>query len=106
MEWQATLDEKLGRPRFRTDTKKIEAALVSLGQDALEGLAFELAEKGTVIVPMDKLSNGGTSVELSSELGSIGNITRTGHTREYTPKLIESAFGFGRISYGALEHVY
>lgn len=106
MKWKATLDKKLSGPRFGKDTKKIEAALASLSQDVLENLASEMAARGSIVIPTDELSDGVTSVDLPSELCSIRKITHIDHTREYTPNIIELAFGFGRILYGVLEHVY
>ncbi|KAK7431837.1 hypothetical protein QQZ08_001455 [Neonectria magnoliae] len=105
-EWQATLEKKLVGPRFKKDAKKIEAAVASLGQDALGSLAAELADKAVITVPTEELANGNTSVDLSLEICSIKRVTRVENTREYTPNVIEPSFGIGRILYSVLEHVH
>lgn len=64
-----------------------------------------MAENGT-IVPTEKLADGSASVELSRELCSINKTASVEHTREYIPSIIESAFGFSRILYAVLEHLY
>ncbi|KAK7425101.1 hypothetical protein QQX98_000015 [Neonectria punicea] len=103
-EWQAILEKKLVGPRFKKDAKKIEAAVASLGQDALGSLAAGLADKAVITVPTEELANGNTSVELSSDICSIKRVTRVENTREYTPNVIEPTFGIGRILYSVLEH--
>jgi glycyl-tRNA synthetase len=105
-EWKASLEKKLVGPQFKKDAKKIEAAVASLGQDALEALADELASKAVITVPTAELADGKTSVELSSEICSINKVTRVENTREYTPNVIEPSFGIGRILYSVLEHVF
>src|SRR5690606_29266360 len=105
-EWKASLEKKLVGPRFKKDAKKIEAAVASLSQDALEALADELASKAVITVPTAELADGKTSVELSSEICSIDKVTRVENTREYTPNVIEPSFGIGRILYSVLEHVF
>lgn len=105
-EWQASLEKKLVGPRFKKDAKMIEFAIGKLDQDTLEGLAKELADKGVITIATDELTNGATSVELSSDICSIEQVTRVENMREYTPNVIEPAFGIGRILYCILEHVY
>lgn len=105
-EWQAVLEKKLVGPRFKKDAKKIETAVASLGQDSLESLAADLAEKAVISVPTEKLADGKEEVELSPEICSIKKITRIENTREYTPNVIEPSFGIGRILYSVLEHIH
>ncbi|KAH7304250.1 glycyl-tRNA synthetase [Stachybotrys elegans] len=105
-EWQATLSKKLVGPRFKKDTKKVETAVASLDQQALESLANELAEKGFISVSSEPLVDGSTTVELSKDIISITKLKRVERTREYTPNVIEPSFGIGRILYSLLEHVY
>lgn len=105
-EWKATLEKRLVGPQFKKDAKKIELAVGQLDQDHLRQLATELAEKDVVTIPTDELANGANSVELTSDVCSIKQITRVETTREYTPNVIEPSFGIGRILYSILEHVY
>lgn len=105
-EWKFSLQKKLVGPLFKKDAKKIETAVASLDQDTLEGLAAELARKAVITVPTELLSDGKTSVELSSEICSIKKVTRVENTREYIPNVIEPSFGIGRILYSVLEHVF
>lgn len=105
-EWQATLDKKLVGPRFKQNAKAIQTAVDALDQTSLTGLASELQEKGIVTISTPALSDGRTSVELSSDLLTISWVTRTRNTREYTPNVIEPSFGVGRILYSLLEQVY
>ncbi|KAK4661900.1 uncharacterized protein QC763_0107770 [Podospora pseudopauciseta] len=94
-EWQATLDKKLIGPRFKKDAKP-----------TLERLASEIAEKGIVSIDTPALGDGRTSVELSKELLTIAKVTRVQNTRVYTPNVIESSFGIGRILYCVLKQTY
>ncbi|KAK1766847.1 glycyl-tRNA synthetase 1 [Phialemonium atrogriseum] len=105
-EWQATLDKKLVGPRFKQNAKAIQTAVDALDQTSLTSLASELQEKGIVTISTPALSDGRTSVELSSDLLTISWVTRTRNTREYTPNVIEPSFGVGRILYSLLEQVY
>ncbi|KPM43411.1 putative glycine--tRNA ligase [Neonectria ditissima] len=88
------------------DAKKVEAAVASLEQQALEALAADLAEKAVITVSTEELIDGGTAVELSRDMCSIKKVNRVERTREYTPNVIEPSFGIGRILYSVLEHVY
>ncbi|RYO86462.1 hypothetical protein DL766_009749 [Monosporascus sp. MC13-8B] len=105
-ELQATLDKKLMGPRFRRDAPVIQASVEALDQTSLKALAAELSEKGAVTIDTPALSDGRTSVELSSELLAISPVTRLLSTRDYIPNVIEPSFGIGRIMYSLLEHVY
>ena len=105
-EWRATLEKKLVGPRFKKDAKKIEAAIGQLSQDDLRRLATELTDKGVITISTEKLANNATSVELTSDICAIKQVSRVETTREYTPNVIEPSFGIGRILYSVLEHVY
>lgn len=105
-EWKATLEKKLVGPRFKKDAKKIETAVQQLDQASLEKLAAELNEKSVIRVPTEALADGRTVVELSSDICSIEQVTRTENVREYVPNVIEPSFGIGRILYSVIEHVY
>ena len=105
-EWQAALVKKEVGVRFKRDAKKVETAVSSLGQDDLEKLAAELAEKAVISVTTEELADGKTSAELTPKECSIKKVTRVENTREYTPNVIEPSFGIGRILYSVLEHVY
>ncbi|KAI4213736.1 MAG: hypothetical protein LQ351_003702 [Letrouitia transgressa] len=103
-EWQIDLDKKRFGPRFKKDGRVVEAAIESLDQDLREKLSFQLKEKGKIEVNVPGVGSG--KVEVDSELIKIEKRTRIEHTREYTPNVIEPAFGIGRILYSLIEHVY
>ncbi|KAI1134396.1 glycyl-tRNA synthetase 1 [Hypoxylon sp. FL0543] len=105
-EWQPTLDKKLIGPRFKRDAKAIHTTVDALDQASLKALAAELVKNGAVTINTPALSDGKTTVELSNELLTISQVTRSVTTREYTPNVIEPSFGIGRIMYSVLEHVY
>ncbi|KAI9148374.1 Glycine--tRNA ligase-like protein [Paramyrothecium foliicola] len=106
IEWQATLQKKLVGPKFKKDAKKIEMAVASLDQVVLEALAAELEEKAVITIPTEALTDGSTSVQLTSDICSINQVIRLETTREYTPNVIEPSFGIGRILYSILEQVH
>ncbi|KAK0727465.1 glycyl-tRNA synthetase 1 [Lasiosphaeria miniovina] len=87
--------KKLVDPRFKRDAKAMQTSL-----------ATQLRETGAVTINTPVLSDGSTSVELSSNLLAISKVTRTSNTRKYTPNVIEPSFGIGRILYSLLEQVY
>ncbi|KAI2602195.1 glycyl-tRNA synthetase 1 [Hypoxylon sp. NC1633] len=105
-EWQATLDKKLIGPRFKRDAKIIQTTVEALDQASLQAMAATLADGKIVTINTAKLSDGQTAVDLSSELLTISQVTRSLTFREYTPNVIEPSFGIGRIMYSILEHVY
>lgn len=105
-EWQVVLEKKLLGPRFKKDAKKIEAAVASLDQQALDHLSTEMAKKSVISVTTEELADGRTTVELPSDICSIKRVTRVENLRQYTPNVIEPSFGIGRIVYSLLEHVY
>ncbi|KAK4668592.1 uncharacterized protein QC764_0103770 [Podospora pseudoanserina] len=76
------------------------------GGPTLERPASEIAEKGIVSIDTPALGDGRTSVELSKELLTIAKVTRVQNTRVYTPNVIESSFGIGRILYCVLKQTY
>lgn len=49
---------------------------------------------------------GNGKVEIDKDLIKIERRTRIERIREYTPNVIEPAFGIGRIFYSLIEHVY
>lgn len=105
--WTARLEKKLLGPRFKRDASKVVAAVAALDQSTLEGLAGELAEGKTIKVEVkEAMADGRTTAELSSEVCEIKQVTSVETMREYTPNVIEPAFGIGRILYCVLEHVY
>ncbi|KAL9023677.1 MAG: hypothetical protein Q9196_007049 [Gyalolechia fulgens] len=103
-EWQIDVDRKKFGPKFKKDGKSVEAAIEGLSQDVREKLSVELAANGKIRVDVPGVGNG--KVEVDKDLIKIEKRTRTEHTREYTPNVIEPAFGIGRILYTLLEHVY
>jgi len=105
-EWQAKLDKKLLGSRFRRDAKPVQDSVDSLDQAVLKELAAKLEETGVVTIKTPALADGRTSIEISSDLLSISQVTRFVNTREYTPNVIEPSFGIGRIMYSLLEHIY
>ena len=103
-EWQVDLDKKKFGPKFKKDGKTVEAAVDALTQDMREKLSVDLAQTGKIEVDVPSVGDG--KVEIDKDLIKIGKRTRIEHVREYTPNVIEPAFGIGRILYSLLEHVY
>ena len=103
-EWQMDLDKKKFGPKFKKDGKAVQAAVEALSQDLREKLSFKLRDEGKIDVEVPGVSGG--KVEISKDLIQIEKRTRVEHSREYTPNVIEPAFGIGRILYSLLEHVY
>lgn len=103
-EWQTEIDKKKFGPRFKKDGKAVESAVDELSQALREKLALDLRDKGKIEISVPGVSNG--KVEIESDLIKIEKRTRVEHIREYTPNVIEPAFGIGRILYSLFEHVY
>lgn len=103
-EWVAELDKKKSGPKFKKDGKAIEAAVESLTQDVREKLAVDLKNTGKIEIDVPGIGNG--RVEIEKDLVTIEKRSRIEHVREYTPNVIEPAFGIGRCLYSVLEHVY
>ena len=103
-EWVIDIEKRKFGPRFKKDGKAVEVAVDALSQDLREKLSIELSEKGKIEVHVPGVGNG--KVEIDNDLIKIEKRTRIEHTREYTPNVIEPAFGIGRIFYSLIEHVY
>ena len=103
-EWVVELDKKKSGPRFKKDGKAIETAVDALSQIVREKLALDLKNNGKIEVDVPGIGNG--KVEIEKDLVAIEKRKRVEHTREYTPNVIEPAFGIGRCLYSILEHVY
>lgn len=103
-EWQVDLDKKKFGPRFKKDGKAVEAAVEGLSQDLREKLSLDLRDKGKIEIEVSGVGNG--KVEIDKDLINIERRTRIEHVREFTPNVIEPAFGIGRILYSLMEHVY
>lgn len=103
-EWQVDLDKKKFGPKFKKDGKAVEAAIEALSQDLRENLSFKLRDKGKIEVSVPGVGDG--KAEIGKDLIQIEKRTRVEHSREYTPNVIEPAFGIGRILYCLMEHVY
>ena len=103
-EWQVDIDKKKFGPKFKKDGKAVEAAVEALTQDLREKLSVDLAKTGKIEVDVPGVGDG--KVEINKNLVNIEKRTRVEHSREYTPNVIEPAFGIGRILYSLLEHVY
>ncbi|KAF1939298.1 glycyl-tRNA synthetase [Clathrospora elynae] len=103
-EWQCDLDKKKSGPKFKKDSKTIEAAVEALSQDLREKLSLDLVKDGKISIDVPGVNDG--KVELSKELISIEKRTRLDTVREYTPNVIEPSFGIGRIFYALCEQVY
>ena len=103
-EWQIDLDKKKFGPRFKKDGKAVEAAVEALSQELREKLSIDLRDTGKIEVEVPGLPVG--KVEIGKDLINIEKRTRIEHVREFTPNVIEPAFGIGRILYSLLEHVY
>jgi glycyl-tRNA synthetase len=103
-EYVAELNKKKVGPAFRKDAKAVEQAVDELSQELREKLSLELTEKGKIAVDVPSMAGG--KAELTKELITIEKRTRTDHTREYVPNVIEPSFGIGRILYALIEHSY
>ena len=103
-EWQVDLDKKKFGPKFKKAGKAVESAIEALSQDLREKLSLKLRDEGKIDVEVPGVSD--SKVEIDKELIKIEKRTRVEHSREYTPNVIEPAFGIGRILYSLLEHVY
>lgn len=103
-EWQIDLDKKKFGPRFKKDSKTVEAAVDALSQELREKLALDLDQNGKIEVDVEGVGSG--KVELEKDLIKIEKRTRVENVREYTPNVIEPSFGIGRILYSVIEHVY
>jgi glycyl-tRNA synthetase len=103
-EWQVELDKKKFGPKFKKDGKAVEAAVEELSQDLREKLSLRLRDEGKIEVDVPGVGDG--KVEIGKDLIQIEKRTRVEHSREYTPNVIEPAFGIGRILYSLMEHVY
>ena len=103
-EWVVDIDKKKFGPKFKKDGKAVEAAIESLSQDLREKLALDLESSKKVDIQVPSVGNG--TVEIGDDLLTIEKRTRIENVREYTPNVIEPAFGIGRILYSVIEHVY
>jgi glycyl-tRNA synthetase len=88
-------------PRFKKDSKKVEAAVEKLSQDIREKLALGLQREGKIKIEVDGVGTG--KVELEKDLINIERRTRVENVREYTPNVVEPSFGIGRILYCLIE---
>lgn len=103
-EWQVDIDKKKFGPRFKNEGKTVEAAIEALDQEIREKLSLDLEKNGKIELEVSGTETG--KVAIDKDLIKIEKRTRTEHTREYTPNVIEPAFGIGRILYSLMEHVY
>ena len=103
-EYEVDVDKKKFGPKFKKDGKAVEAALEQLTQDMREKLALDLKSNGKIEIDVPGVGTG--KVEVPQELVTIEKRTRKEHVREYTPNVVEPAFGIGRILYSVIEHVY
>ncbi|KAJ5693380.1 hypothetical protein N7462_002803 [Penicillium macrosclerotiorum] len=103
-EWQIDLDKKKFGPRFKKDSKTVEAAVEALSQDLREKLSLDLEQQGKIEIDVEGVGSG--KVELEKDIIQIEKRTRVENVREYTPNVIEPSFGIGRIMYSMIEHVY
>lgn len=103
-EWAVEIDKKNFGPKFKKDGKAVEAAVENLCQEDREKLSIDLSEKGKIELDVPGVGNG--KVEIDKALIKIERRTRIERIREYTPNVIEPAFGIGRIFYSLIEHVY
>lgn len=103
-EWAVEIDKKNFGPRFKKDGKVVEAAVENLCQEDREKFSVELSVKGKIELDVPGVGNG--KVEIDKALIKIEKRTRIERIREYTPNVIEPAFGIGRIFYSLIEHVY
>lgn len=103
-EYEIDIDKKKFGPQFKKDGKAVEAALEELTQEMREKLALDLKNNGKIEIEVVGVSSG--KVEVNNDLVKIEKRARKEHVREYTPNVVEPAFGIGRIQYSVIEHVY
>lgn len=98
-----TTKAKFG-PRFKQDGKAVQSAIDQLTEEVKEKLSLELKDNGKITIAVPGVGDG--KVELTSDLIKIEQQTRTEHTREFIPNVIEPSFGIGRIFYSLCEQVF
>ncbi|KAJ5081362.1 glycine--tRNA ligase [Penicillium alfredii] len=103
-EWQVDIEKKKFGPRFKKDSKTVEAAVDALSQELREKLSLDLEQSGKIEIDVEGVGSG--KIELEKDLIKIEKRTRVENVREYTPNVIEPSFGIGRILYSMIEHVY
>ena len=103
-EWAVEIHKKEFGPKFKKDGRTVEAAVEALSQSLREKLAIDLSRDGKIEIDVAGVGDG--KVEIGRDLIQIEKRTRIEHVREYTPNVIEPAFGIGRIFYSLIEHVY
>lgn len=103
-EYQVDIDKKKFGPKFKKDGKVVETAVEELSQELRHKLSIDLEKTGKIEIEVAGVGDG--KVEIGKDLINIEKRTRIEHVREYTPNVIEPAFGIGRILYALLEHVY
>ena len=103
-EWTIELDKKKSGPRFKKDGKTVEAAVANMPQEGREKLSQDLKANGKIEVPVPEIAAG--KVVIEKDLITIEKRTKIENVREYTPNVIEPAFGIGRILASVIEHVY
>ena len=103
-EWVVEVDKKKFGPKFKKDAKTIESALEALAQEVREKLSIDLKKDGKLEIDVNGVGSG--KIQIEKDLVGIEKRTRIEHVREYTPNVVEPAFGIGRIQYSVIEHVY
>jgi glycyl-tRNA synthetase len=105
-EFVAETDKSTFGPRFKKDGKAVQAVIDQLTQDVKEKLSLELKEQGKITIDVPTVGIG--KIELTSGMRSralslsvalilkdlikIEQQTRTEHTREYIPNVVEPSF--------------
>ncbi|ORY69524.1 glycyl-tRNA synthetase [Pseudomassariella vexata] len=103
-EWEVDLDRKKFGPHFKKNGKTVEAAILTTTQQQREAFAKALESVGSLALDVPGVGDG--KVVVPKELVTVEKRTRTVHTREFTPNVIEPSFGIGRILYSLVEHCY
>ncbi|KAI1434209.1 glycyl-tRNA synthetase [Xylaria sp. CBS 124048] len=103
-EWVVDLQRNKFGPKFKRDSKAVEAALMETSQKRREQLAKVLEETGSITIDIANVPGG--KVTVPREVFVIEQRTRVENIREFVPNVIEPSFGIGRILYALLEHSY
>ena len=90
-------NKKLLGPRFKGEQKAVVAAMEGLTNEEAEALQTELAANGKGDVK---------GFEITPELVTFKQTTKTVSEVKYTPHVIEPSFGIGRILHAVLEHAF
>ncbi|XP_014260795.1 glycine--tRNA ligase [Cimex lectularius] len=86
---------------FKKDAKAVSEALVNASSDVLNTMEDALSTTGSYDLTVD-----GEVRRITRDMASLKVYEKTMHVEEFTPSVVEPAFGIGRILYALLEHTF